>query len=308
MQAISGASSSPFSLSGFEYRISKKPADLASADRLIFPGVGEARFAMKELKSSGFDPFLREWAASGKPLLGVCLGSQIIFEHSEEGDTPCLGLIAGNSPTFPAELQKPRDFKVPHMGWNDIGYHNGGSSLFDGVKEHSDFYFVHSYYIDPSDPSVISASVDYGMNVPCAVKKGNIEAVSVSSREIGRKRPQDIDQLLPRKRQGIGRRIMLKKRIIVCLDVKDGRTTKGVKFLDNVDIGDPVIMADEYYRQGVDELVFYDIMASARDRGPHARSHRPRGGILYTFRFCVGGGQSPRWKTSATRFWQAPKR
>jgi cyclase len=84
---------------------------------------------------------------------------------------------------------------------------------------------------------------------------------------------------------------MLKKRIIVCLDVKDGRTTKGVKFLDNVDIGDPVVMADEYYKQGVDELVFYDIMASARDRGP-TLDLIARVAETIHIPFCVGGGIS----------------
>lgn len=84
---------------------------------------------------------------------------------------------------------------------------------------------------------------------------------------------------------------MLKKRIIVCLDVKDGRTTKGVKFLDNVDIGDPVAMAEEYYRQGVDELVFYDIMASARDRGPTLDLIRRVAETIH-IPFCVGGGIS----------------
>lgn len=84
---------------------------------------------------------------------------------------------------------------------------------------------------------------------------------------------------------------MLKKRIIICLDVKDGRTTKGVKFLDNVDIGDPVVMADEYYRQGVDELVFYDIMASARDRGPTLDLIRRVAEKVF-IPFCVGGGIS----------------
>lgn len=84
---------------------------------------------------------------------------------------------------------------------------------------------------------------------------------------------------------------MLKKRIIVCLDVKDGRTTKGVKFLDNVDIGDPVVMATEYYRQGVDELVFYDIMASARDRGPTLELISRVAEAIH-IPFCVGGGIS----------------
>jgi glutamine amidotransferase len=159
-----------------EYRISKRPEDLEGVDRIIFPGVGEAKFAMKELADSGFDAFLRDWAKSGKPLLGVCLGSQIIFDHSEEGDTPCLGILPGVVRRFPADFHE-RGLKVPHMGWNDISYHNGGSALFDGIPEHTDFYFVHSYYIDPSDRSVITATTDYGIPVPCAVKKGNVEAV-----------------------------------------------------------------------------------------------------------------------------------
>ncbi len=159
-----------------EYRISKKPQDLASVDRLIFPGVGEARYAMKELKSTGFDSFLKDWAASGKPLLGVCLGSQIILDHSEENDVPCLGIVPGVVRKFPDSF-RARGLKVPHMGWNDITYHNGGSALFDGVPEGSNFYFVHSYYLDPSDGAAITATAEYGMSVPCAIKQGNVEAV-----------------------------------------------------------------------------------------------------------------------------------
>jgi glutamine amidotransferase len=161
---------------GVAYRISKKPSELTGMDRVIFPGVGEARFAMKELRSSGFDEFLRDWAASGKPLLGVCLGSQIIFSHSEENDTPCLGIIAGTVRRFPADFRE-RGLKVPHMGWNDIHYRNGGSRIFDGVPEGSDFYFVHSYYVDPVDPAVVSATANYGIDFACAVKMGNVEAV-----------------------------------------------------------------------------------------------------------------------------------
>jgi len=167
-----------------EYRISRNPADLAGADRLIFPGVGEAKFAMEELRKSGFDSFLRDWAASGKPLLGVCLGSQIIFDHSEESDTRCLGIIPGVVRRFPADFQS-RGLKVPHMGWNDITVRNGGSRLFDGVPAHADVYFVHSYYIDPTDPTVVTATADYGFPVPCAVKRGNVEAVQFHPEKSG---------------------------------------------------------------------------------------------------------------------------
>lgn len=160
---------------GADYRISKNPADLAVADRIIFPGVGDARFAMRELEKTGFAGFLRDWAAAGKPLLGVCLGSQIIFDWSEEGDTQCLGIIPGCVRRFPGAFPA-RGLKIPHMGWNDIRYRNGGSALFAGIPEHSDFYFVHSYYVDPADPAVITATTDYGMPVPCAVARGSVEA------------------------------------------------------------------------------------------------------------------------------------
>ncbi len=167
-----------------EYRISKNPLDLVGSDRLIFPGVGEAKFAMRELKKTGFDVFLRDWTASGKPLLGVCLGSQIIFDHSEESDTVCLGLLAGTVRRFPADF-KERGLKVPHMGWNNITLRNGHSSLFDGVEKNTDVYFVHSYYIDPADPLVVTATADYGFPVPCAVKKGNIEALQFHPEKSG---------------------------------------------------------------------------------------------------------------------------
>lgn len=160
---------------GAPFTTSANPAELSGMDRLIFPGVGEAAFAMAELKKKGLDSFLRDWAAAGKPLLGVCLGSQIIFDHSEEGDTPCLGILPGIIRRFPRDFPE-KDLKIPHMGWNDLAFHNGGSTLFNGIPEGSDVYFVHSYYIDPADPSLVTATVDYGFPVPCAVKRGSVEA------------------------------------------------------------------------------------------------------------------------------------
>ncbi len=160
---------------GVDYRISKKPSELEQADRLIFPGVGEAAYAMKELRGTGFDTFLREWAASGKSLLGVCLGSQIIFDHSEESDTPCLGLVAGTVRRFPSDFPS-RGLKIPHMGWNNLRAVNGGTALFEGVSENPDVYFVHSYYLDPLDPLTVTSVADYGIAVPASIKQGNIQA------------------------------------------------------------------------------------------------------------------------------------
>lgn len=164
---------------GADYVLSQNPRDLENADRLIFPGVGEAAYAMEQLKKTGFDSFLRDWAKAGKTLLGICLGSQIIFDHSEEGDVDCLGILPGTIRHFSSvwkEAGNAPDLKVPHMGWNDIAYTNGGSPLLNGVPKHSDFYFVHSYLIQPADKSIIKATADYGCPVPACVSKGSVTA------------------------------------------------------------------------------------------------------------------------------------
>lgn len=161
------------------YVLSKSPKDLEKCDKLIFPGVGEAKYAMEQLKLTGFDSFLRDWVQAEKPLVGICLGSQIIFEHSEEGDVDCLGLLPGTIRHF-SSIWKDEDIntglKVPHMGWNNLTYINGFSPLFNGVAPESDFYFVHSYVIQPSEPSIIKAYADYGCRVPACVSKGSITA------------------------------------------------------------------------------------------------------------------------------------
>ncbi|MBD5428704.1 MAG: imidazole glycerol phosphate synthase subunit HisH [Treponema sp.] len=164
---------------GADYVLSPNPRDLERADKLIFPGVGEAAYAMEQLRRTGFDSFLRDWAKAEKPLLGICLGSHIIFDHSEEGDVDCLGLLPGTIRHFrrvwdEAGIAPVR--KVPHMGWNDVTYVNGGSPLFDGVPAHSDYYFVHSYLIQPDDADIIKATADYGCAVPACVSRGSVTA------------------------------------------------------------------------------------------------------------------------------------
>ena len=183
-----------------EYVLSKNPADLEKCDRLIFPGVGEAKYAMEQLKLTGFDTFLKDWAQAQKPLVGICLGSQIIFEHSEEGDVECLGLLKGTIRHFESvwkDTSAPlsdrtsaplsdRALKVPHMGWNNLEYANGSTPLFDGVDPKSDFYFVHSYLIQPSDQSIVKAWADYGCPVPACVSQGSITAFQFHPEKSGR--------------------------------------------------------------------------------------------------------------------------
>ena len=162
------------------YITSKSPAELAKAncDRFMFPGDGDDAYAMNELKKSGFDIFVRDQVAAGRLLFGICVGSQIIFEHSEEGDTQCLGLVKGSIRHFYSiepKLQEEK-IKVPHMGWNNITFENGDCPILAGIKNDSDVYFVHSYVICPTDSSVIKASADYGIKVPAVIQSANVFA------------------------------------------------------------------------------------------------------------------------------------
>ena len=162
---------------GIEYKISKNPSDLSDVDRVIFPGVGEAAFAMDQLQKSGFDSFLKDFAASGKPLLGICLGSQVIFDYSEEGDTQCLGLVKGSVKHFASVLpETEKNLKIPHMGWSSVDFVKN-LPIFDGIPNHSDFYFVHSYLIQPENPDVVTGYADYGVKVPAVIHSGNIYAM-----------------------------------------------------------------------------------------------------------------------------------
>ena len=160
------------------YIRSKTPSELTDCDRYMFPGDGDDAYAMSELKKSSFDVFVREQVAAGKPLLGICVGSQIIFEHSEEGDTDCLGLVKGEIRhvySIKPEL-KEQKLKVPHMGWNNITFENGDCPILSGIKNDSDVYFVHSYVICPADSSVVKASAEYGIKIPSVIQSGNVFA------------------------------------------------------------------------------------------------------------------------------------
>ena len=174
---------------GIPYVTSKDPAELAKAncDRFMFPGDGDDAYAMSELKKSGFDVFVREQVQAGKLLFGICVGSQIIFEHSEEGNTECLGLIKGQIRHFYSikpEL-KNEHMKVPHMGWNNLSFENGDCPILKGIKNDFDVYFVHSYVICPEDPAVVKASADYGIKVPSVIQSGNVFATQFHPEKSG---------------------------------------------------------------------------------------------------------------------------
>lgn len=171
------------------YICSKKPADLEKTDKLIFPGVGDAAYAMQQLHATGFDHFLQDKAAAETPLLGICLGSQIIFDWSEEGDTTCLGLVPGNIRHFntlfeSARLAQSETLKIPHMGWNTL--HHKETPFFDNISDDAAFYFVHSYAIDPKDWSIVKGYADYGIKVPAIIEYKTVTAFQFHPEKSGK--------------------------------------------------------------------------------------------------------------------------
>lgn len=160
---------------------------ILAAERIIFPGVGSAGTAIRQLRALGLDGVMREAFAKGTPIMGICLGTQIILDSSEEQDAVCLGLIEGRTLRFPAEMPGPdgRKLKIPHMGWNKIVVQQAHPVLKD-VDSADEFYFVHSYYPQPSDQAMVLAVSDYGVAFPAAIGIKNLVATQFHPEKSGR--------------------------------------------------------------------------------------------------------------------------
>ncbi|MCZ6795851.1 MAG: imidazole glycerol phosphate synthase subunit HisH [Planctomycetota bacterium] len=169
---------------GREPFITRDPEDVRRAERVIFPGVGAAQACMASLRSLGLDDALREAHAAGKPILGICIGCQVIFSRSEEdGGTDCLGLLPGEVVRlrFAGGVRR----KVPHMGWNEVRV-RGEHPLFRGVPEKSQFYFVHSYHPRPEDEALVRGTAVYGgIEFAAVVAQGNLAAVQFHAEKSG---------------------------------------------------------------------------------------------------------------------------
>jgi len=143
---------------GADASLVHSPDELKGADAVVFPGQGAIVDAMRLLKDTGFDHAIRDWIAADRPFFGVCLGFQALFEHSEEGDSEALGVFKGSVKRF----QIDPALKIPHMGWNAVSFESG-APYTDGLSSgHDQFYFVHSYYVSPADPSLTLFETDYG--------------------------------------------------------------------------------------------------------------------------------------------------
>lgn len=172
---------------GYNSVITSEPGVVLRADRLIFPGVGAAGEAMANLRRKGLDEVLEGFFRSGRPMLGICLGVQIIFAESEEDGARCLGFLQGKVVRFPSPLLDPEGnrLKVPHMGWNGVKPLRD-HPLFRGLDPASEFYFVHSYYPEPEDPGVVIGTTDYGVDFPSVIAYENLWAVQFHPEKSGR--------------------------------------------------------------------------------------------------------------------------
>jgi glutamine amidotransferase len=166
---------------GIEVVITSRPEVVRAAERVVLPGQGAMRDCMRELHDSGLRDAVLEAAAS-KPLFGVCVGMQMLLEHSDEQDTPGLALIPGRVRRFELAGRLQDDgsrYKVPQMGWNQVFQSSGGGvphALWGEIPDGSHFYFVHSYFADPSDPRHTAGQTDYGARFTSAIARDNIFA------------------------------------------------------------------------------------------------------------------------------------
>lgn len=159
------------------FKISGQIEDLRSATALILPGVGAAAFGMKNLRERKLDAEIKSQVALGKPLLGICLGMQLLFSSSDEGDAVCLNLVKGKVKKFETKL------KVPQMGWNQVVASD--SQLLKGIKNEWYFYFVHSYYCDPSDRKVVAGKTNYDQDFCSVLEAKNIYGVQFHPEKSG---------------------------------------------------------------------------------------------------------------------------
>jgi glutamine amidotransferase len=167
-------------------RITGDPELIIESDRVIFPGVGAAGEAMKVLRGGGLDEALRAFFQSGRPLLGICLGTQVILDFSEENAVSCLGILAGEVRRFPRPHREDDGnlLKIPHMGWNQVEWERD-HPLIRGIDPQSSFYFVHAYYPLPRNNNQVLGRTRYGFPFPSALAFKNLVALQFHPEKSG---------------------------------------------------------------------------------------------------------------------------
>jgi glutamine amidotransferase len=164
---------------GYQPRVTREPDDVLNARAVIFPGVGAAADAMQSLRESGMDEAIQEIMRQGQPLFAICVGMQVMLSSTEEGGwNECLGVIPGTVKRLPSGL------KVPHIGWNQVKQADR-HPLFEGIPDESNFYFVHSYYPEPKDATVVAGTSEYGINFCSVLIKDNLVATQFHPEKSG---------------------------------------------------------------------------------------------------------------------------
>ncbi|XP_024393701.1 imidazole glycerol phosphate synthase hisHF, chloroplastic [Physcomitrium patens] len=269
-------------LLGFKIREVNGPEDIQNAKRLVFPGVGSFKSAMEVLKAKGMTESLVSYIKQDRPFLGICLGLQLLFERSEEGDSDGLGIIPG----VVARFDSSTGLCVPHIGWNGLQLQQPSASLLEGVNGRH-VYFVHSYRATPTveNKDWVLATCNYGVDFISAVRKGNVYAVQFHPEKSGvvgldivrrflggnhSDAAQDVERL---SKERIHKPASsLAKRVIACLDVRSNDSgdlvvTKGDQYdvreqssaREVRNLGKPVELAGRYFKEGADEVTFLNI-------------------------------------------------
>jgi glutamine amidotransferase len=164
---------------GYEARVTANPAEVLKAKAVILPGVGAAADTMANLRQQGLDEPIRQFVAGGKPFLGVCIGMQVLFSDTEEGGNhQCLGIIPGRVRKFAPGL------KVPHMGWNQLKQKQA-HPVFKGIADGANFYFVHSYYVEPEDKRLVAGETEYGIPFCSVIARDNLIATQFHPEKSG---------------------------------------------------------------------------------------------------------------------------
>jgi glutamine amidotransferase/cyclase len=242
--------------------------DILSAEKLVFPGVGNFGSMMRILYQKQFANPLIDYLNSGRPFFGICLGLQALFEKSEEApDINGLGSFAGQVKKFDIDLS------VPHIGWNGVNI-KMPTQTFSGLNGDEKFYFVHSFYVEPEDDSIVLTTTNYGIEFVSSIQNGNITATQFHPEKSGDAGIKLLKNFIRSPREPISlsyvsHETRLAKRIIACLDVRsndqgDLVVTKGDQYdvRENGDVrnlGKPVELAQRYYREGADEITFLNI-------------------------------------------------
>ena len=253
---------------GETVRFVERPEDILSAEKLIFPGVGNFGSMMEILAGRRLVEPLMEYLNADRPFWGICLGLQALFEGSEEAPgVPGLGFLKGRVRRFSTDLA------VPHMGWNGLSFRQA-SRVFNGLSGGEKFYFVHSYHVAPEDDSVVLTTTDYGYEFVSSIQTGNVIATQFHPEKSGKKGLRMLENFLDNRAPAIlpkqpETKTRIAKRIIACLDVRtndqgDLVVTKGDQYDvreggEVRNLGKPVELARRYYSEGADEITFLNI-------------------------------------------------